>query len=80
MGLEGEARSITKGEEVVGDQLEQLNTVLTSWMEEVRRLQDEGRAKNEAAHQGHHDTADIEEQVSTQLHVNLGQTIEEMRI
>ena len=49
-------------------------------MEEVRRLQDEARAKNEAAHQTHHDRADIHEQVSTQLHVNLGQTTEEMRI
>ena len=49
-------------------------------MEEVRRLQEEARAKNEAAHQAHHARADMHEQVSTQLHVNLGQTTEEMRI
>ena len=47
-------------------------------MEEVRRLHDEARAKDGAAHQAHHDRADIHEQVSTQLHVNLGQTTEEM--
>ena len=49
-------------------------------MEEVRRLQDEARAKHEAAHQAHDDRADIHEQVSTQLHVNFGQTTGEMRI
>ena len=67
--LERQAR-IVEGEEIVREELDQLNTALTSWMEEVRRLQDEARAKNEAAHQAHHDRADIHEQVSTQLHVN----------
>ena len=38
--LERQARRIVKGEEIVGEELEQLNTALTSWMEEVRRLQD----------------------------------------
>ena len=75
-----QARRIVEGEEFVGEELEQPNTALTSWMEEVRRLQEEARAKNEAAHQGHHDRADIHEQRSTQLDVNLGQTTEEMRI
>ena len=78
--LERQARRIIKGEEIAGEELEQLNTALTSWMEESRRLQDEARAKNEAAHQGHLDRADIHEHVSTQLHVNLGQTSEEIRI
>ena len=78
--LERQARRIVEGEEIVGEELEQLNTALTSWMEEVIRLQDQARAKNRAAHQAHHDTADIHEQVSTQLLVNLGQTTEEMRI
>ena len=80
MELEREARRIVEGEEIVGEELEQLNTALTSWMEEVRRLEKEARAKNAAAHRAHHDRADIHEQVSTQLHVNLGQTTEEMRI
>ena len=81
MELERQARRIVEGEEIVGEDLEQLNsTALTSWMEEVRRLQEEARAKNEAAHQAHHARPDIHEQVSTQLQVNLGQTTEEMRI
>ena len=78
--LERQARRIVEGEEIAGEELEQLNTALTSWKEEVRRLQDEARAKNEAAYQAHHDRADIHEQVSTQLQVNLGQTTKEMRI
>ena len=78
--LERQARRIVEGEEIVREELEQLNTALTSWMEEVRRLQAEARARNKAAHQAHHDRADIHEQVSTQLHVNLGQATEEMRI
>ena len=78
--LEWQARRIVEGEEIVGVELEQLNTALTSWMEEVRRLQEEARAKHEAAYRAHHDKADIHEQVSTQLHVNRGQTTEEMRI
>ena len=80
MELEPQARRIVEGEEIVVEELEQLNTALTSWMEEVRRLRDEARAKDDATHQAHHDRADIHEQVSTQLHVNLGQTSEEMRI
>ena len=80
MELERQARRIVEGEEIVGEELEQLNTTLTSWMEEVRRLQEEARPKNEAAHRAHHDSADIHEQVSTQLLVHLGQTTEEMRI
>ena len=80
MELEQQARRMVEGEEIVGEELEQLYTVLTYWIEEVRRLQDKARAKNEAAHQAHHDRADIHEQVSTQLHVNLGQPSEEMRI
>ena len=78
--LERQARRIVEGEDIVGQELEQLNTALISWMEEVRRLQDEARAKNEVAHQAHHDRADIHEHVSTQLHVNFGQTTEEIRI
>ena len=80
MELERQARRIVEGEDIVGEELEQLNTALTSWMEEVRRLQDEASAKNEAAYQAHYERANIHEQVSTQLHVNLGQTTEEMRI
>ena len=80
MELERQARRIVEGEEIVGQELEQLNTGLTSWMEEVRRLQEEAREKNKAAYRVHHDRADIHEQVSTQLHVNLGQTTEEIRI
>ena len=41
MELERQARKIVEGEEIVGEELEQLNTALTSWMEEVRRLQEE---------------------------------------
>ena len=80
MELEQQAKRIVEGEEIVGEELEQLNTALTSWMDEVRRLQEEAIATNEAAHWGHHERADIHEMVSTQLHVNLGQTTEEMRI
>ena len=40
MELERQARRIVEGEEIVGEELEQLNTALTSWMEEVRRLQE----------------------------------------
>ena len=80
MEVEQQARRIVEGEEIVGEELEQLNTALISWMEEVRRLQEEARAKNEAAHQAHHARADIHEHVSTQLYVNLGQTTEAMRI
>ena len=80
MEWERQARRTLEGEETVGEELEQLNTALTSWMEEVRRLQEEARAKNEAAHQAHDARADIHEQVSTQLHVSLGQTTEEIRI
>ena len=80
MELERQARRIVDGEEIVGEELEQLNTTFTSWMEEVRRLQDEARARNEAAHQVHHDRADTDEQLSTQLHVKLERTTEEMRI
>ena len=80
MELEREARRIVEGEAIVGEELEQLNTALTSRMEEVRKLQDEARATNEAAHQAHHNRADIYEQVSTQLPVNLGQSTKEMRI
>ena len=69
--LERQARRIVEGKEIVGEELEQLNMALTSWMEEVRRLQDQARAKNKVAHQADHDRADIHEQVSTQLHVNL---------
>ena len=78
--LERQAIKIVEGEEIVGEELEQLNTALTSWMEEVRRRQEEARAKNESAHRVHHKRAEIHEQVSAQLHVNLGQTTEEMRI
>ena len=46
MELERQARRIVEGEEIVGEEFEQLNTALTSWMEEVRRIQDEARAKN----------------------------------
>ena len=74
MELERQAKRIVEGEEIVGEELEPLNTALTSWMEEVRRLREEARAKNEAAHQAHHARADIHEQVSTQLDENLGQT------
>ena len=80
MELERQARRIVEEEDIVGEELEQLNTALKSWMEEVRRQQEEARAKNEAANQAHHDRADIHEQVSTQLHVNMGQTTKEMRI
>ena len=78
--LERQPRRIVEGEEFVGEEVEQLNMALTAWMEEVRRLQDKARAKNEAAHKAHHDRADIHEQVSTQLHAILGQTTEEMMI
>ena len=80
MELERQERRIVKGEEIVGEELEQLNSALTSWMEEVRRLEEEARAKNEAAHRAHHERADIHEQVSTQFHVNVGHSTEEMRI
>ena len=80
MELERQARRIVEGEENVGEELEQLNTALTSWMEDVRRVQEEARAKNKAAHRAHHDRADTHEQMSTLLHVNQGQTTEEMRI
>ena len=70
MELEWQPRRIVEGEEIVWEELEQLNTALTSWTEEVRRLQHEARAKNEAAYQARQDRADIHEQVSTQLHVN----------
>ena len=50
MELEWEARRIVEGEEIVEEELDQLNTALTSWMEEVRRLQEEAITKNEAAH------------------------------
>ena len=72
MELERQAKRIVEGEEIVGEELEQLNTGLTSWMEEVRRLQEEARAKNEAAHQAHHDRADIhrsEEHTSELSHI-----------
>ena len=46
MELERQVRRIVEGEEIVGEELEQLNTALTSWMEEVRGLQDEARAKD----------------------------------
>ena len=36
MKLERQARRIVEGEAIVGEELEQLNTALTSWMEEVR--------------------------------------------
>ena len=42
-----QAGRIVKGVEIVGEESEQLNTALTSWMEEVRRLQEEARAKHE---------------------------------
>ena len=80
MELEPQARRIVQGEEIVGNESEQLNRALTSWIEEVRRLQEEGEAKNEAAHRAHHDRADIHEQMTTQLHVSRGRTNEEMRI
>ena len=61
MELEQQARRIVEGEEIVGEELEQLNTALTSWIEAATRVQEEARAKNEAAHQAHHDRADIHE-------------------
>ena len=45
MELERQARRIVEGEEIVGGELEQLNTPLTSWMEEVRRLQEKPEQK-----------------------------------
>ena len=44
MELERDARRIVEGEEIVGEELEQLNTALTSWMEEVRRRHEEASA------------------------------------
>ena len=79
MKLERQARRIVEGEEIMGEELKQLNTALTSWMKEVMKPQAAARAKNAAAHQAHHEMADIHEPVSTQLHGNLGQTTEEMR-
>ena len=75
MELELQAKRIVEGEEIVGEELEQLNTALTSWMEEVRSLQEEARAKNEAAHQAHHARADIHEQNSSKPGMSLRHTL-----
>ena len=56
-----------------------LNNALGQWKEEVSRLQAQAKARNEAQHQAHHERANIHEQVSTQMHANLGQTTIEMR-
>ena len=50
MEVEQQARRIVEGEEIVGEQLEQLKKALTSWMEEVLRLQDAARVRSEATH------------------------------
>lgn len=49
-------------------------------MEKVTQLQVEVKARNEAAHKTHHNRADIHERVRSQIHGNLGQTAEDMRI
>ena len=77
--LERQANRILKGEEIVGEELDMLNDALGSWMEEVSRLQAEARVRKKAQHQAHHERANIHEQVSTQMHANLGQTTIEMR-
>lgn len=69
-----------EGEEIVGEELEQLNNALAAGMEEVTRLQAEVSTRHEAAHQVHHDRGDIHERVSSQLLANLGHTTEDMRI
>ena len=48
-------------------------------MEEVSRLPAEAQAKNEVQHQAHLERANIHEQVSTQMHGDLGPTTVEMR-
>ena len=55
------------------------NNALGQWMEEDSRLQAQVKARYEAQHQAHHERANIQEQVSTQMHANLGQTTIEMR-
>lgn len=49
-------------------------------MAKVTQLQAEVKARNEAAHTTHLNGADIHERVRLQIHGNLGQTAEEMRI
>ena len=77
--LERQANLILKGEEIVGEELAMLNNALGSWMEEVSILEAKTRVRNEAQHQPHHERANIHEQVSTQMHADLGQTTVEMR-
>ena len=77
--LELQANRVLKCEEIVGEELDMLNTTLMAWIEEVSRLQAEARARYEAQHQADHERANIHEQVSTQMHADLGQTTVEMR-
>ena len=77
--LERQAKRILEGEVIIGEELDMLNNALGQWMEEVFRLQAQAKARNEAQHQAHHKRAIIHEQVSTQMHANLGQTTIEMR-
>ena len=56
-----------------------LNNALGQWRDEVSRLLAQAKVRNEAQHRAHHERANIHEQVSTQMHANLGQTTIEMR-
>ena len=77
--LERHDNRILKGEQIVGDELNMLNNGVGSWMEEDSILQAKARARNEAQHQALHQRANIHENVSTQIHADLGQTTVEMR-
>ena len=74
-----QAKPILEDEVIIGEELDMLNNALGQWMEEVSRLHAQAKARNEAQHQAHHERANIHEQVSTQMHANLGQTTIEMR-
>ena len=76
--LERQPKRILEGEVIVGEGLEMLNNAIRSWMKEVSRCQAEGKARNEAQHQAHHERANIHEQVSTQMNANLGQKMAEI--
>ena len=78
--LERQAKRILEGEVIIGEELDMLNYALGQWMEEVSRLQAQAKARNEAQHQAPHERANIHDQVSTQMHANLGQTTIEIRL
>ena len=72
--LERQAKRILEVEVIIGEELDMRNNALGQWMEEVSRLQAEAKARNEAQHQAHHERANINERVSTQMHADLDQT------